>query len=175
MGLDAGLQTIAYSFSSPNLTASNSWIEPYIKMPVMLNPRFVVHNKHVIGFQAGAALHYFVPVSYNAEYHGTGTDLFDLNFTLVKSNPYIQPELGMTYGVVLKNMNIIEFDLHYSIGTKMLVNGQYTWRDIDVIKERGKVQSQDNYISVGFHYIFTRAVHLKQNMADNKLEPLEEK
>lgn len=175
-GADAGIQTFNYNFSSTHISANVTWNEPYLGVPLLVNPRILINHKHVLGLQAGASFHYFVPSMHSASYrdnaNANNQEVLEVNFKMAQANPYIQPEVGLDYGLVLKNLNILSFNVHYSIGVKDFFKGNYNWRENDFTKEKGTIQSTNNYLNVGFVYTFTKAAHLRQKMLDNKLEPI---
>jgi hypothetical protein len=169
-GMQVGLKTFGFQFNGDgNFGTSHTWATPYLAFPLLFSPRVLIKERHLLGLQSGITVHYYIPLSnkfdLDANGEAPGGEIFEMDFNVLKKNPFVDIDFGVNYGLVLKNLNILRFSLNYSMGSKVLLQGEYVYRENDFIKEKGQISANNSYVSLQFDYIFTRAQRMKNKMA----------
>ncbi len=173
-GSKFGVQIFGYSaaadaenfFISKDLSRKYFQMVPFFSIPLMLNLRIFISERNLLQVDLGAAVTFFTPgntLSTMSYRNGTATEqVSEMNLHFAEP-PQFTLHAGLSYGLVVRNGNILKAGVSYDFGKRKMMKGDYSFHSHDVTVGSGKIFSSLNHLSVGVTYVFTRDVGLQKD------------
>lgn len=139
---------------------------PFLNLPIMFTPRILISKKNILQADLGASATFFVPGnSLNTLNFKNGVDVEEVFVmkTYFADSPQFTFHTGLSYGVMLKNQNILKAGLAYNFGWKTVIDGHYSFHKDDVIVGYGNIASSFNHFALEVSYVFTRSSFASKN------------
>lgn len=135
-------------------------VKPYLLIPIEMNARVLINQKHVIGLVAGVSgsLYATEQLSANVSLAGNplGTEVYSLKLAYRRPSPSVNAIAGFEYSKVLNSMDMVTFAVRYNVGFRQLFYAHYVHLDNDLVLSSGSFTSLNDYISLTIGYVFTR-------------------
>lgn len=144
---------------------SLSIVKPYLSIPIEVNARIKVRQRHIVGLVVGVSANLFAAEKLSARSSLTGDpmgqEVYTMQLIYIRPNPFVNFIAGIEYNWVLRNLDMINFALKCQMGIRPLLNAQYEHKDNDLVLSSGSFNSFNNYISLSVGYVFTRVNKLR--------------
>lgn len=165
-GTNMGLQAFRFDFDpgqSDTVTYNPVFVsvaKPYMGVPIELNARFRIRQRHVLGVVAGASVNVVAAekITANTSLTGkpNGPERYKMELKYERPNPFVNVEAGVEYLFVLRSMDMVSFGLKYSKGVRQMLYAQYEHRENDLVLSSGSFNSYNNQLCISIGYVFTR-------------------
>lgn len=134
--------------------------KPYLSIPLEMNARLRIQQRHVLGVVAGVSVNLFASERLTAATslagNPQGQELYKMELRYQQPNPFVNFEMGMEYLWVLRNMDMVKFGLKYSAGIRPMFYAHYEHKENDRVLSSGSFNSFNDHISLSIGYVFTR-------------------
>ncbi len=139
-------------------------VKPYLSVPIEVNVRFRLQQRHVLGVVGGISLNLMAAekIVANTSLSGNaqGEERYRMALHYQRPNPFVNIEAGLEYHFVLRSMDMVRFALKYSVGLRPIFVANYEHRENDFVLSSGGFNSYGDHLSVGVGYVFTRVNRL---------------
>ncbi len=138
---------------------------PFIMLPLYVNPRIFVKDKHSLQMDFGANVTFFTFGStIGTMNYYDGKEMKPVFEMRMHQNgvPQISMHTGISYGMLLKNSNMMKFGVAYDYSRRTIIEGEYSFNNDDITIGSGKIASSMSYLSIEFSYILTRATSFRK-------------
>lgn len=141
-------------------------VKPYPSIPFSLQTRLFTSHKGF--FELGVGMEFcFMETGQTLLVTDLDNgDQFHLNVDHNKFSPTINPLIGLSYGLVLRNLDVVMITLDYHKGVAQVLNASYQIRSNDFVKGTGTIFSRNDMLNVRVRYILTKAKHMRNNVED---------
>lgn len=157
-GLDLGFEMTAFKTKVSNNSETVFNTTPYVNIPVMITPRWVISPRHFVALSAGINMSFYSSYTGNV-YHENGESLgqeTNIQYTYHKKNPYLGGRIGLQYGKTVMKGGYLLFLLEYTTGRKDIMTAEYIVTTDNAVTTKGEIHTSSQHLSLGLSYIFAK-------------------
>lgn len=132
-------------------------MKPYMGVPIEVLGRMFIKPRHFMEFGTGISLYMYLNESSLVRNVQPNGDVMELDVRSAKSQPLVNMDFKVGYGMILNNLNAIIISMEFGKSFSSLMQSSYRVRDNDLIYEQGTINARNDLLALRVTYLFTRA------------------